>query len=85
MPLYTINLNFPSGLLLGDFKSYENDTLQNLMDEDNALRFIIPLHYTCVLESCDIGKNKLLKDVKKRLLLMGAEGSSIIYMLVTNL
>ena len=40
---YIGNLNGMSGLLLDDFKSHKNSTL-SLMNEDNALRFMIPPH-----------------------------------------
>ncbi len=56
-----------SGLLLDDFKCHKNSDLQEAMDEDNANLYMIPPHYTGLLQPCDVGINKPLKDrLKKR-------------------
>ena len=50
------------GLLLDDFICHKSDTLQSQMDDDNALLYIIPPHYTGLLQPRDVGINKSLKD-----------------------
>ena len=51
-----------SGLLLDDFKCHRSAELQTKMDEANADRYMIPPHYTGLLQPCDVGINKPLKD-----------------------
>ena len=36
------------------------------MKQDNTIRTLIPPCYTCVLQSCDVGTNKSLKDLIKK-------------------
>ena len=60
-----------SGLLLDDFKCHKGDELRSAMHDDNAMCFMIPAHYTGVLQPCDVGINKSLKDRLKRLHLIG--------------
>ena len=54
-----------SGLLLDDFKCHRNSELVTKMDEANADRYMIPPHYTGLLQPCDVGINKPLKDRPK--------------------
>ena len=44
-----------------------------MINEDNALRSMIPPHYTSVLEPCDLVINKSLEDRLKKLPLIVAE------------
>ena len=37
------------------------------MDQDNANRYMIPPRYTETLQPCDVGINKPLNDILKRL------------------
>ena len=50
------------GLLLEGFTCHKSDTLQSQMDDDNPLLYMIPPHYTGLLQPCDVGINKSLKD-----------------------
>ena len=36
------------------------------MEDDNAMRYIIPPHYTSILQPCDVGMNKPLKEWLKK-------------------
>ena len=60
------NYDGHSGLLLDDFKCHKGDELRSAMHDDNAMRFMISPHYTGVLQPCDVGINKSLKDRLKK-------------------
>ena len=50
-----------TGLLLDDFKCHKSNNVTQLMDADNAVPFMIPPHYTGLLQPCDVGINKALR------------------------
>ena len=54
-----------SGLLLDDFKCYNSPESLQAMENDNAHRYMIPSYYTGLLQPCDVGINKPLKDSLK--------------------
>ena len=49
-------------MLLDDFKCHRSPEFQAKMDKANADRYMIPPHYTGLLQPCDVGINKPLKD-----------------------
>ena len=55
-----------AGLLLDDFKCHRSPQLLQFMKDDNAMRYMIPLHNTSILETCDVGINKLLNERLKK-------------------
>ena len=50
-----------SGLILDDLIVHKDARLQMKMFGDSVRRFMIPLHYTAVIQPCDVGINKSLK------------------------
>ncbi len=67
-----------SGLILDDYSVHKMDSLLARMTADNTLRFLIPGNYTSVLQPCDVGVNKTLKDRLKSLHLIGGENVLLI-------
>ncbi len=63
---YISSWNGRSGLLLDNFKFHRSSELLEAMEEDNAHRYMIPAHYTVLLQPCDVGINKPLKDRLKQ-------------------
>ena len=55
-----------SELVLDDLKFHRSSELMDVMLADNAHRYMIPPHYTTILQPCDIGINKPLKDRLKK-------------------
>ena len=55
-----------SGLLLDDFICQESQVLKNKLETDDSLLYFIPPHYTGLLQPCDVGINKSLKDRLKK-------------------
>ena len=55
-----------SQLILDDYSVHEMNLLLEKMQADNTLRFSIPGNYTAVLQPCDVGVNKPLKDRLKQ-------------------
>ena len=53
------------GLLLEDFNCHKSDSLQSQMDHEYALLYMIARHYSGLLQPCDVGINKSLKDLLK--------------------
>ena len=54
--------NGHSGLLLDDFRNQSSPELLQAIEVDNAHRYMIPPHHTGLLQPCDVGINKPLKD-----------------------
>ena len=63
---YVTGTNGRSGLLLDDFKCHRSPELLQAMEDDNAHGYMIPTHYTGMLQPCDVGINKPLKDRLKQ-------------------
>lgn len=63
---YASEHNAKSALLLDDFLCHKGDALQEVINSDNAIRIMIPPHYTCIVQPCDVGINKPLKDKLKQ-------------------
>ena len=55
-----------SGLLLDDFVCHKSGELTQRLNSDNSLLYMIPPHYTGLLQPCDVGINKSLKDQMKK-------------------
>ena len=55
-----------SGLILDNYICHKDAELMELMQADNTIRILIPPHYTAVLQPCDVGINKALKDLLKQ-------------------
>ena len=51
-----------SGLILDDFICHKSDNMKQKMNSDNTMLYMIPPHYTGLLQPCDVGINKSLKD-----------------------
>ena len=63
------------GLILDDYICHKDAELMESMKQDNTICILIPPHYTAVLQPCDVGINKSLKDLLKRKLLIGEDAS----------
>ena len=63
---YIFDCTGESGLLLDDFKVHKNPDISELMSQDNANQYMIPPHYTGLLQPCDVGINKSLKERLKK-------------------
>ena len=59
---YVLAIGVQSVLLLDDSKCHKSNVLQELMDQDYAFRFMMSPRYKSILQSCDVGINKPLKD-----------------------
>lgn len=57
-----------STLLLDDIICLKYENWLQEMEEDDVMRIMIPPHYTEILQPCDVGINKPLKDRLKNLL-----------------
>lgn len=55
-----------SGLLLDDFAFQKSKSFFGKVNEDNSLVYMVLLHYTGLLKSCDVGINKSWKDRLKK-------------------
>ena len=54
-------------LLLGDYACHKTVELEESFKEANTMRVMMPPHYTSVVQLCDVGINRPLKDrLKKR-------------------
>ena len=51
-----------AGLLLDDFECHKSNDFIDRLRCDNCLLHFIPSHYTSLLQPCDVGINKPLKD-----------------------
>ena len=60
------NFDGCAGLLLDDFVCHKPNDLRNRLQSDNCLLHLIPPHYTSLLQPCDVGINKPLKDRLKK-------------------
>ena len=60
-----------SGLILDDFICHKSQVLKNKLEIDDFLLYLIPSHYTGLLQPCDVEINKSLKDRLKKKLLSG--------------
>ena len=58
--------NGRSGLLLDDFKFHRTAEFFETMRAGNAHPYMIPPHYTGILQPCDVGINKPLKEGLKK-------------------
>ena len=58
--------NGHSGLLLDDFKCHRSPEFLQAMEKDNTHPYMIPPHYIGLLQPCDVGINKPLKDRLKQ-------------------
>ena len=67
---YIAGFDGESGLLLDDFKVHKNSEILKLMKEDKTNRYMNPPHYTGLLQPCNMGINKPLKDRFKKLQLI---------------
>ena len=63
---YIANYDVESGLLLDDFKVHKNTKVLELMNQDNTNRYVIPPHYTGLLQPFDVGINNSLKERLKK-------------------
>ncbi len=54
-------------LLLDDFKCHKQPEFVSKLAEYNTVSPLVPPHYTSILEPCDVGINKPLKDRLKKL------------------
>ena len=59
---YITQHNGEAGLLLDDFICHKSDALKNALKDDDTHLYMIPPHYTGLLQPCDVGINKSLKD-----------------------
>ena len=64
---YVAQFDGEAALLLDDFVCHKSHELKDAMETDNTMRFMIPPGYTCVLQPCDVGINKPLKDRLKHI------------------
>ena len=64
---YVASHDGESALLLDDFVCHKDESLMQEMDRDGIIRILIPPHYTGILQPCDVGINKSLKDRLKKL------------------
>ena len=55
-----------AAMLLDDFICHKSESLRSALNADNILRFMIPPNHTCVLQPCNVGINKPLKDRLKQ-------------------
>ncbi len=55
-----------SGLLLDEFVWHKSQELKDKMETDDFILYIILPHYTGLLQPCDVGINKSLKDRLKK-------------------
>ncbi len=58
--------NGESGLILDDYQVHKTDSLLQRMTSDLTTRYLIPGGYTAVLQPCDVGVNKPLKQRLKQ-------------------
>ena len=63
---YIAGNNGRSGLLLDHFKCHRSAEFIETIRADNAHPYMIPPHYTGILQPCDVGVNKPLKDRLKK-------------------
>ena len=59
---YIAGYNSTTGLLLDDFKCNQSESFILLLEESNVQNYKIPPHYTALLQPCNVGINKSLKD-----------------------
>ena len=59
---YIAGYDSESGLLLGNYKVHTMKILMEYMTNDKIKRFLIPGNRTSVLQPCDVGINKSLKE-----------------------
>ena len=52
--------------MLDDYKVHKIESVHNRMISDRTNRFLIPVHYTSVLQPCDVGIKKPLKERLKK-------------------
>ena len=52
--------------LLDDSARHKSDGVQKIVNDASALRQMIPIHYTGLLRTCDIGINRSLKAFLKK-------------------
>ncbi len=52
-----------SGVFLDDFVCHKSEELKDKMKTDDSIVYMITTHYTDLLQPCDVGINKSLKDL----------------------
>ena len=68
---YIGTVSSTSGLLLDDFVCHNSGELTQRLNSDNYLLYVIPPIYTGLLQPCDVGINKSLKDRMKKAAALG--------------
>ena len=63
---YVASYGRHSGLLLYGFKCHKSQELQDALDSDNSSLYMVPPHYSGILQPCPVGINKPLKDKLKK-------------------
>ena len=55
-----------TGILLNDFICHKSAEIKNKLSDDDAMLYMVPPHYIGLLQPCDVGINKSLKDRLKK-------------------